>query len=78
MPPTSPSSKSPDSISSTGVPAGVEPLTRHVMLKRLGRFFKPRADGSYCVSEELVKMWNSDGGKEQLLTEFAKSGYDKD
>ena len=81
--PTSPSSldpasKSPDSGSKSGGSAGVQPLTRQVMLKRLARFFKPRADGHYCVSEGLVKLWHTDEGKEQLLTEFSNSGYDKE
>ena len=83
MSPTSPSSldpasKSPDSGSKSGGSAGVQPLTRQVMLKRLARFFKPRADGHYCVSEGLVKLWHTDEGKEQLLTEFSNSGYDKE
>ena len=53
-------------------------LTRSNAMKRLGRLFKQRADGTFAVSEDLVKMWNTEDGKKELLEEYAKSGYNKD
>ena len=53
-------------------------LSRENAMKRLGRFFRQRADGSYAASEALVKMWNDKEGKEELLQEYYKSGANKD
>ena len=54
-------------------------LTREAVNKRLQRIFKPRADGSFLVSEDWVKKWQSKGSdRDQLLLMFEKCDYDPD
>lgn len=54
------------------------PISRQNAMKRLYRLFKQRADGSYAVSEDLIKQWRDESGREYLLSEFQKAGYNKD
>ena len=54
-------------------------LVSHSMaMGRLRRLFQPKANGQYKVPEELVKKWNDDEGKQQIIEEFARSGFRKD
>ena len=59
-------------------PPREESLARSVVLKRLGRLFKQKADGTYNVSDELVGMWRTEPGRAQILQEYGKTGYNKD
>ena len=54
------------------------PISRQNAMKRLYRLFKQRADGSYAVSEDLIKQWRDESGREYLLSEFQKAGYNKE
>ena len=63
---------------SLATPPCEESLARSVVLKRLGRLFKQKADGTYNVSDELVGMWRTDSGRAQILQEYEKTGYNKD
>ena len=48
-------------------------------MKRLARIFKPRADGTYQVSEEFVKQFKAKGTeRNQLLLMFEKCNYQPD
>ena len=56
-----------------------ECLSREAINKRLQRIFKPRADGSFLVSEEFIKKWQNKGSdRDQLLVMFEKCDYDPD
>lgn len=54
-------------------------LTREAVNKRLQRIFKPRVDGTFLVSEDWVKKWQSKGSeRDQLLVMFEKCDYGPD
>ena len=59
-------------------PSGLGLVTHAMAMGRLRRLFKPKANGQYKVPEELVKKWNEDEGREEIVAEFAKTGFRKD
>lgn len=64
--------------STVKAPGIINPISRQNAMKRLNRLFKQRADGSYAVSEDMLKLWRDEKGRDQLLSEFQKAGYNKE
>ena len=48
------------------------------MVSRLNRLFKQRSNGTYKVPEEIVQKCKTSDGKDEIIREFKKQGYDKD
>ena len=53
-------------------------LAHEAAMSRLNRLFKQKANGKYKVPDELLKKWQDDNGKKEIIDEFARSGFDKD
>ena len=62
----------------TEPPPAAESISHEVAMGRLRRLFQPRANGKYKVPDDLVKKWNDPEGKEEIIAEFAKTGFRKD
>ena len=70
----------------TKQPAGARPrvtemletLSDAAVTSRLNRLFAPRSNGSYKVPQELLEKWKTDEGKDEIVKEFRRQGYDKD
>ena len=60
------------------VTAVMEEITEAAMMSRLNRLFKQRSNGTYKVPEEIVQKWKTSDGKDEIIREFRKQGYDKD
>ena len=58
-------------------PPDVPPiLTEGAMYKRMNRLFKPRADGSYLVPEELVAQYRDLNTRPEVVREYERCGCD--
>ena len=53
-------------------------VSREVAMSRLNRLFKPKANGTYKVSDDLLKGWQDEKGKQEIIEEFSRCGFDKD
>ena len=52
-------------------------VSREAARKRLVRLFTPRSNGTYAVDDSLVNLWKDLKNRDEMLEEFAKSGFDK-
>ena len=54
-------------------------LSKQAIDKRIRRIFQPRADGTYQVSEDFVKQFNTKGEqRDALMIMFEKCNYEPD
>ena len=56
-------------------PQEPEDLSEGAIYKRMWRMFRPRADGSYLVPEEIISEWKNKSTRDNVVREFEKCGW---